>query len=374
MYDLIVAGGGPSGSSAARAASLGGLKTLVIEKAAFPRDKPCGGALSEQGLAYLDFSLPEELIERDIFATRVVYEDRSITSRRNYRLAVIVKRSAFDSFLLDKAVEAGASTRFGEEVLSFEEGDDHVLVKTSAGEYKARYFVTAEGSQGRLYKGVRRRDTRDEFIVSMETEVPATNHAVDSYIYNAIEIHFDTEGLGYGWVFPHEERFSVGIGGMPDNFKKCRSMMQNFVKERGLGEGPLKGHTLPLGGLKRKIVSDGKRVILTGDAAGFVDAFTGEGIAYAIRSGQLAGRAVAAGDVEGTYERNCMADFGADLRHSLKLSKMMHSRPAFFFKLMMNNPVILDRLMEVPAGRGDYRDFLAWFIPRIPKFRIGAGF
>ncbi|MBE9540978.1 MAG: FAD-dependent oxidoreductase, partial [Proteobacteria bacterium] len=87
MYDLIIIGGGPSGSAAGRIAGKKGLKTLLIEKEIFPRYKPCGGALSEHAMSYLDFEIPESMIERDIFGARVHFKGQVVEQHKDSRIA-----------------------------------------------------------------------------------------------------------------------------------------------------------------------------------------------------------------------------------------------------------------------------------------------
>jgi flavin-dependent dehydrogenase len=105
MYGVIVVGGGPSGSACARECAKHRLKTLLVERHKLPRSKPCGGAVSEQALSYLDFPLPEEIIEKECFGVRVHFEEHTLEVRKNHRLAVLISREKLDSFLLGKAVE-----------------------------------------------------------------------------------------------------------------------------------------------------------------------------------------------------------------------------------------------------------------------------
>ncbi len=132
MYDLIVVGAGPAGSTAARTASKMGLKALILEKEAFPRYKPCGGALSDRAISLLDFSLPEELCERTITGARVHFKDVVTERHKGYRLLTLVTRSSFDNFLLQKALDAGAK-HATQKVLDFVERKDHVEVLTDEG-------------------------------------------------------------------------------------------------------------------------------------------------------------------------------------------------------------------------------------------------
>src|SRR5512136_540207 len=98
-YDVIIVGGGPAGSTCARACAKAGLRTLILELDVFPRAKPCGGALSERALACLDFALPPDIIERECFGARVHYGTHIVEVRKDRRIAVTVSREKFDHFL-----------------------------------------------------------------------------------------------------------------------------------------------------------------------------------------------------------------------------------------------------------------------------------
>jgi flavin-dependent dehydrogenase len=207
------------------------------------------------------------------------------------------------------------------------------------------------------------------------TEIPKENKKINEYILNAIDIHCAVAHRGYGWIFPHEGYFSVGIGGIARDLSKPREVMRNFLLSHGFShEQKLKFHVVPVGGIERRIAS--KRVLLCGDAAGFVDPFYGEGIVYAIRSGQLAVEAIAqymSGNkktVAKEYNTACEEEFGYNLRNSLRLAKLVDRLPHIFFTVFTNNDEVLDRYLEVPALKSSYREYLKWFIPRIPKYLL----
>jgi geranylgeranyl reductase family protein len=281
MYNLIVVGGGPAGSSAASLAGKLGLGTLLLEKEQFPRYKACGGAVTEQALSHLDFDLPQELCEATIFAARVHYGRSSIEARSDDPLAVMVNRSLFDDLLLERARGSGISARIGERVAGLEEKDGSVEVFTDQGTYESALVIVAEGAHGALKHGIRRRDRKDEYGVCLVAEIPV-GLASQQYPQDAIDIHFGVGGMGYGWVFPHGEHYSVGIGGLASSLKRPRKTMQGFLGDRGFDlNHRTRGHVIPVGGINRTL-SD-RRILLAGDAAGFLDSFTGEGIAYAIR-------------------------------------------------------------------------------------------
>ncbi|MDK2912745.1 MAG: hypothetical protein PWR29_1702 [Methanolobus sp.] len=368
MYDLIIVGGGPSGSAAARIAGKKGLKTLLIEKAAFPRYKPCGGALSEHAISFLDFELPEELIEREVFGARICFRDKTIERSKDYRLSVIVSRSKLDHFLLEKARETGIGILTGEKVIDIKESEDCITVRTAKASYESRYLILATGSQGTLKELVRKKDAKKEYGVCMVTEVPEANETIDRYISNAVELRFGVAGMGYGWIFPHEGYYSVGTGGLASLLPDPRGTMKQYLQDNNFnGNYKLNGHVIPCGGYKRKLVN--RRIMLVGDAAGFVDAFTGEGLAYAIRSGQIAGEVLAEALASGEgparlkdYEDKCHSEFGKHLRYSLYFASIMHRFPERAFSIFTQEASVIDRFLEVVAFRMDYRQYMKWLM------------
>ena len=310
MYDLIIAGAGPAGSSAAREAGKAGMNVLLIDKDRFPRYKPCGGGLSERALSYLDFSLPENICERSITGARIRFGDRVIDRHKDYRLTVTLTRSIFDDFLLKKAQEIGVHVATGKKVLDFREDSEKVEVRAGDETYRSKYLIVAAGSQNRLKEGVRDRDGKDRYGICMVTEVPEKNDAIDARLGNALEFHFGVARMGYGWIFPHDGYYSVGIGGMAKDMSNPRRSMIGFLRKNGFaGSYKLRGHLIPFGGITRPVASP--RVLLSGDSAGFVDSFTGEGIAYAIKSGQNAAQTVADKledddlDLAESYQQRC---------------------------------------------------------------------
>jgi flavin-dependent dehydrogenase len=141
MYDLIIIGGGPSGSAAGRIAGKKGLRTLLIEKEIFPRYKPCGGGLSEHAMSYLDFEIPKSIIEREIFGARVHFQGQVVEQHKDYRIAILITRSILDKYLIEKAEETGIQIKMGEKVLDYIEKEDYIEVSTNKEKYKAKFIT-----------------------------------------------------------------------------------------------------------------------------------------------------------------------------------------------------------------------------------------
>lgn len=375
MYDAIVVGAGPAGASAARRCVQLGLSTLLLDQAVFPRDKLCGGALSEQALSYLDFELPRKIIERDVYGARVHFGAAHTEIRKPYRVAVTVSRITFDHFLVQKAAETGAEILQGRRVSALDCSPDHVDVVVGAERYSGRIVIGADGFHSVVARYVRRKHSKDEYGVCIESKIPADDAVIDAYIHNAVDIHFRIAPGGYGWVFPHRGYFSVGIGGLASRLVEPKQVMRDFLASAGFSpEVEMKGFPIPAGGVRRNTVAD--RLLLVGDAAGFVDTFYGEGLAFAVRSGQLAAEVAATALRKGDcttqelrlYAARCEQEFGRDLRYSLYFSRLMHRFPGLFLRLLASEPEVLGRYLDVPARRTSYRRYLAWLLPRAPLY------
>ncbi len=367
MYDLIVAGAGPAGSTAARAAALQGLDTLILEREAFPRYKPCGGALSCKAASLLDFSLPGDICERTITGARVHFEDRVMERHKEYSLTTLIDRSRFDEHLLQKAEEAGSGIKT-QKVMDFMEKDGHVAVKTNISNYQCKFLVIASGCQDRLKNRILGPDSRDCIGICLVAEIEEDNEKIRERLADILDVHFGVADGGYGWIFPHRGYYSVGIGGLSSRLNHPRRTMRQFLRKNGFSERQrLHGHQIPQGGNKRRSALG--RVLLAGDAAGFVDAFTGEGIYYALASGMMAGQAIGevpAHEVAQSYEKRCEKDFGSELRYALFFSKMMHRYPEIFLRILASQEEVLDRYIEIAAAKISYRDFMRWLLPRLP--------
>jgi geranylgeranyl reductase family len=368
MYDLIIVGGGPSGASAGRTAGQRGLLTLLIEKENFPRYKPCGGALSSYGLSCLDFKVPESVIERNISKVRVHFRDRFVEGTKETNLALLISRKVFDNLLLEKARETGIEIHTGEKVLDCVEKEDCVEVITTDNTYLGKFVLISEGSGGTLKYRVRRRAKRKEYALGLVSEIPDEDEVIRNRFPGIIDIHFGIAQGGYGWIFPHTGYYSVGIAGTAQSLEHPKKILMDFLQENGLsGDFPVRSHIIPTGGIKRKIISS--RLLLSGDAAGFVDAFTGEGISYAIRSGQLAAEAVADLVMYSqklsslkAYESSCRQEFGNYLAGSLKLEKIIHRFPETSFKLAVSNNEILDKYLDEAVTNRNYKDYIRWLL------------
>ena len=363
-FDLIVVGAGPAGSSAALFAAQQGLNVCLLEKAAFPRDKTCGDAISgksmmilkELGLLEELQQLPHAVIEAITFGN-ARHEMVTIPLMGDRRAGIppgfVVRRKIFDAFLADKA---GKAARLLEN-------------------HEAQHLIF-DGTQVVGIRGMDRQNDRpfelfaplilgaDGFNSVVARETGLFEHdpqhwvvALRQYFRNVkgldkqIELHYLDEVIpGYLWLFPADDgTANVGIGMLHQALKAKKvnlkeamhnALQSDFLRERFAEAQALEeptGWNLPVGSKHRKNYGPG--FLLLGDAAGLIDPFTGEGIGNALYSGKIAARVAAqarqAGDFSASflqrYDTQLWQALGDELAVSAKLQRIGRHRTLLNF-------------------------------------------
>jgi len=344
VYDVLVVGAGPSGSSAAHRAASAGARTLVVDRAEFPRYKTCGGGLIGPTLASLPdgFSVP---VEQEITRASFTLHGRAAFERSSTeRILSLVNRADFDAALLGAAQEAGAQLRTGVTVTGIAEDGDLVRVTTSGGEVRARAVVGADGSASRIgrYAGVRLRQTD----LGLEVELAPDAAARQEW---AGRVHLDwgpTPG-SYAWVFPKRDVLTVGVIMAKGRPAETRQYLAGFIEHQRLSHLRAVRES---GHLTRCRAADSPlgvgRVLVAGDAAGLLEPWTREGISYAVRSGRIAGACAARGAAglqtaqEGlaSYTRQVRDELGAELRAGERTLRAFERHPRAFHTMLRTRP------------------------------------
>jgi len=331
-WDVAVVGAGPAGSTAARDLARRGIDVLVLEKCTLPRLKPCAGGLTPKAYRLLDFDLGPVVRAR----ARTV----ELQARHHGRFTLtapraeiwMADRTQLDCLLAEEARRAGAHCHEGEPLLGLRLGSA-VTLETARATYRARAVVGADGADSVVARlvGLRpRRESRYALALELEAE-PAGPGLGDTAIVDFGLPH------GYFWAFPKGDRCNVGVSAFRfdrDAFRGLRHQLDRMLAKHGLSfpSSPrLHGHKLPIWSGREPL--DAGPVLLAGDAAGLVDPLFGEGIAFALRSGQLAADAIAArlsGKVESLdgYTRTVHATLGRDLDAMGKLAALVYWSPS----------------------------------------------
>lgn len=328
----MVVGGGPSGSTCARDAALRGLDVVLIEQAAFPRDKLCGGALSPRVSSILDFDI-SSVIERPVHCAAVhAPSGRKFKVVRKDVTGHTVKRRNFDNYLLQKASEAGAEIVENTKVFAIEHLKSSIRILSHGDSFRSHLLVGADGVNSTIAResGIRKGWPPQRVALSIAADIPMDPDEIERILgfegcmgLPAIELYLWAIQNGYGWCFPKRDEINLGLGYMMkhqiENLRVgWKAFLQRFEEEKGvhLDTSNQSAFRVPLGRLDLKVTS--RRTMLVGDAAGLVSPITGEGIYYAIRSGQIAAQ-VAVETVKGRnpyhvaqYERRLKKEFGTE--------------------------------------------------------------
>lgn len=339
MYDLIVVGAGPAGSSAARTAAKLGLKTLLLEKEKVPRNKLCGGGVTPKVLTRLDFKLPKDLIECETRAARIHVKNRSYPFETDRPLVFMTARSKFDTFLTTKAEEAGAEVKDSSPVLTVAATASHVEVKTSRGSYRSRILIGADGINGPTAKaaGFYEYWKPQEVSYAIESEVFVGEKSVEDFVGSPayFDLYFGVSAAGYGWIFPKDDHLTVGVGCRLSRLRNGPELFNAFVRRipeiKGVEIPKPQAHLIPLGGTTKIPLAE-DRMLIAGDSAGFAEPLLGEGIYFAVVGGQIAAQvADEACRVDRldrkflrVYEQRCREAFGVDFDVALRVARFSY--------------------------------------------------
>ena len=356
--DIAVVGAGPAGSVAAQRLAAAGVRVALLERATFPRDKPCGDGVSADGLAALartglgewasQFPAPEVLrLTSPDDRPLDVHPDGNADGHCYGRT---IPRQLLDARLAQAAVEAGAQLLEKTPVQGIELLDGSgAAVRASGLKITARLIILADGSNASV--------TRKLGLARGTPELVAARQYLtgDTGAPQQLEIHF-RDGIlpGYTWLFPlGEGHVNVGTGTFVRRVRRdevnLQEVMARFVADSAITGGrlaqaepigPIKGHLLrtQFGSTR----THAERILVAGDAAGLVSPLSGEGIAPAMESGELAAAhalsALETGDFStealASYTRELEAHYGAD------------HRAARILRLALNSPYLLNRVFH----------------------------
>jgi geranylgeranyl reductase family protein len=388
-FDVIIVGGGPAGATAARSLARGGARALVLDRAAFPRNKPCGGGLTWRALKR--FPDVEAALPRiSTHAIRRIYMEApggaSVSIDTAEPTVVLVRRIEFDHLLMTMARDAGAELAEGADITRVSEHAAGVRLEARDGRvFEAPIVVAADG----VYSTVARRLgfnpgwPQDRVAIDMMEETPSARlRAVDD---GTLWVSFALgSGHGYGYIFPKRDYVNVGVGYVVSAFKTSireapHALHEAFVdglKERGLLEGDadrscVTPYQVPVGG-PLDVTARG-RVYLAGDAGGFVNAFSAEGIHFAMVTGDLAARAILAGPSPRLYERLWRREIGAEMRDARFLSRYAFAdltRVSRLVRGVRAYPPLARLLADYASGTDTYEGVRRRFVLKFP--RIGA--
>ena len=317
MKQIAIVGGGPAGALCGeKLASAGFRVTLFDEHLAW--EKPCGGGLTHKAIERYPFLLSGPQAKKEIRTAELISSRGHRARFEMSRPIVIYSRAILNGLLLDRAAAAGCHT-VRARVTRVETGEEGATLTAGGREHSADFVVLAGGARNQLLPDTTPLRPQD-LEVTLGYFIPAKEEIV--------KIKFLDRMNGYLWSFPRTDHLSVGICATMAKYttSRLRQLLDDFVREENIGtEGArFYSHVLPspeFGTLRhRKII--GPNWALAGDAAACVDPITGEGLFYALRSGDLLAQAILQDRPE-SYPARLRAEFLADLEIATRLVRLV---------------------------------------------------
>ena len=379
-YDVVVIGAGPSGSTAALNIAQYGKKVLLLDKEIFPREKPCGGGVPIRTLSRYPYIKTSNVIESYSYGGLVYSpENEKIEIEKSSPILAMVLRSKFDQYLVDFAKKQGVIFQDGMKVKNITISSDQVKIKVDDdSEIKTNLIIGADGMHSVVAKKTGLANIKKKYSgICILKEFSFPTAIIDEYFTKKriCHIHSKFGGIkGYGWIFPKKNHVNIGIVNYKmnsstdhnQNIKKIFSSYIDYLIERQIipsieKDFSITGGVLPIKPLERTY-SD--RVLLCGDAAGLINPISGEGIHYAMVSGELAGKMASNAIEKNNYEKDFLSNyqkewgavFGKDIRIFLRSKNQWGKRGNKIIHFMKKDPEFAELIFLILVGKESVND------------------
>ena len=277
-FDVAIVGAGPAGSVAAHRLATAGVRVLLVDKATFPRDKPCGGGVTGRAARHLPFSI-EPVVEDvvDTMECSLNYGPR-FTRRARAPFAYMTQRIRLDHFLLQQAAAAGADVRDGVKVSDVRQD----ALAVDGEEMQARVVIGADGCNGATAKALQ---LGGDVVHGVALEA---NYPYDARYAGSMTLEITALRGGYAWIFPKGDHLNLGVGGDAVEGPHLRDHLRRLCEAYDIDPAAAtgtRGYRLPMR-RATNVLARGTTAVI-GDAGGLVDPFSGDGMYEAFLSARL---------------------------------------------------------------------------------------
>ena len=393
-HDVVIVGAGPAGSTAAKFLSEKGGDVLLLDKSKFPRDKPCGGGIPIRVFKRFPY-IDKDCIES--YSYEAIAYSPSLKNKmelqRDEPLVAMILREKFDYELVKLAIDSGSNFTDGKSVVDIKVLDDKVKIFLDDGTvFESEIVIGADGVWSNITKKTGLRKNLKNICMCVFEEYNLGSKTIDRFLgeKRTCYIHMNVNNTaGYGWVFPKKEHVNIGVTEFQhtidtqkkkENIKDIYKSYIKILKEKkiipdNLKIGKTRGAALPTHPLE-KTYSD--RLIICGDAAGFANPISGEGIYHAMRSGEIAAEVVRkALEKKDTserflsrYQRIWYKDFGKDLRLLYQTSMLWGKQNQKLIDTLCNDKKLGEYAVDAIIGRINARKCRRKMIRRFSYLKI----
>lgn len=288
-WDAIVVGAGPAGCAAAYDLAAAGREVLLLDRAIFPRQKACAGGLTLKTVKALRYSV-DPVVRQKISNMRLERDgSRSSVLRRRSQYCYMTVRQEFDDYCLRQTLAVGAQFQHIRAIEGVSEDPSSVTLRADGQELRGRFLIGADGVHSRVRQLTDGGQGWFWRAFALEAVVPVADAAKQELVFDFAPVRD-----GYGWVFPKGDHVNVGLYSYAADEKIDRARLAAYIHSRfrTASAEEMIGQYAGFGAAQHKILPT--RTFLVGDAGGFVDPLTGEGIYFAIVTGQAAAEAIKA--------------------------------------------------------------------------------
>ena len=368
-YDVIIIGAGVAGATASSILASNNINTLLIEKEKLPRQKICGGFVSKRALSILEDSNIQihklETFKKCNSMQLGTFDLDSVENLANIEfgnvVAYLTDRDEFDYAIVRDAVSKGAKLKQNSPVKSIKKDNSNFIVQGDGFCVKSSYLLCADGVNGVSAKllGFRDKWKKDEVCLCLESNITDYKPPTPPVIIYIRDLKW-----GYAWFFDKGSHASIGVGSSEVEASSLKQLFESFIGNceyiTSTKRLKINSWRIPTtGGIPGSFAK--ANAVLLGDAAGLVDPFLGEGIAYAIQSGKIAAECTINNKID-NYSKIINEEITSMLQYARILVKFITLDPKRFVRLLSNNKTILRDYAEVISGNSTYQEWVKTII------------
>ncbi|MEO1093556.1 MAG: geranylgeranyl reductase family protein [Cyanobacteria bacterium J06638_28] len=366
MYDCIVVGAGPAGSSAAYHLAKQGRTVLIIEKASLPRYKACTGAVSPLIAEWFDFDF-DPAIAYKLRQLRYTWKlGDEVTGELETNDPIwIVQRDVFDHFLTQQAIAQGAELKDNMPALGIQFTNEHWLVATANGDFAGRYLIAADGAHGPLSKWLGFKETKLKSAATLEVKTATPNAQAQ-----AMNFEFGLLKSGCLWCFPRTEGYVIGAANfLSKGTQDYQTVLAQYAPIFGgsYHEGTTHPASLKLWEGKHPLHT--QQAVVVGEAAAIVDPLTAEGVRHGMYSGVKAAEAIHIA-LQGKPEAlanytQAIHEWGNNMQWAQRIAQVFFRAQGIGYKVGIKRPTATKRMGQLLTGEIQYSDIANRVIKRM---------